>query len=421
MSETIRNINILLGSLVTKSNTQLRELQSLSEDLSCLKESVRNLNDSVAGLKNSMAGLNDSGAGLKNSVMSLNDSLRSLHEELTQHKEQSATTDASTQQMILHINRSLSSLGSISGNQLIELQSLSQEQSSLKDSVASLNDSVRSLREQLTEHEKQTATTDTAHFQTSFTQLHQSLTNNLTHQLETIGDRVDTLYDQRFTCGGTGGWRRAVYLDMTDPSTTCPSGWQLTGYSKQTCGRASHGTFVCDSVSFPVSGGEYNKVCGRIKAYQWGSPDGFYPSRQASTMDSGYIDGVSVTHGNPRQHIWTFAAGLSEDTSVCPQCACPCDTNSAVPAPAFVGEDYFCESGLHEPWAQRQYVLFANDPLWDGQNCPSSSTCCSLHNPPYFVKQLPSSAAANIEARICLDQQHTDEDIAVELVELYVQ
>jgi len=29
----------------------------------------------------------------------------------------------------------------------------------------------------------------------------------------------------------TGGWRRVVYLDMTDPSTTCPSGWQLTGYT----------------------------------------------------------------------------------------------------------------------------------------------------------------------------------------------
>ena len=26
------------------------------------------------------------------------------------------------------------------------------------------------------------------------------------------------------TCGGTAGWRRAVYLDMTDPNTNCPSG-----------------------------------------------------------------------------------------------------------------------------------------------------------------------------------------------------
>ena len=60
------------------------------------------------------------------------------------------------------------------------------------------------------------------------------------------------------TCGGTGGWRRAVYLDMTDPNTNCPSGWQLTGYSKRTCGRASTGRRSCDSVSFPVSGGPYS-------------------------------------------------------------------------------------------------------------------------------------------------------------------
>ena len=38
------------------------------------------------------------------------------------------------------------------------------------------------------------------------------------------------------TCGGTGGWRRAVYLDMTDLNTDCPSGWRETGYSKRTCG-----------------------------------------------------------------------------------------------------------------------------------------------------------------------------------------
>ena len=31
----------------------------------------------------------------------------------------------------------------------------------------------------------------------------------------------------RLKCGGTWGWRRAVYLDMTDPNTNCPSGWPM--------------------------------------------------------------------------------------------------------------------------------------------------------------------------------------------------
>ena len=69
-----------------------------------------------------------------------------------------------------------------------------------------------------------------------------------------------------YTCGGTGGWRCVVYLDITDPSTTCPSGWSMTGYSKRTCGSASTGYSICDSVSFSVKRGEHSKVCGRIKA-----------------------------------------------------------------------------------------------------------------------------------------------------------
>ena len=73
-------------------------------------------------------------------------------------------------------------------------------------------------------------------------------------------------------CGGTWGWRHAVYLDMTDPNTNCPSGWNITGYSKRTCGRANSSRLSCDSVFFPVSGEPYSQVCGRIRAYQWGLP-----------------------------------------------------------------------------------------------------------------------------------------------------
>ena len=54
--------------------------------------------------------------------------------------------------------------------------------------------------------------------------------------------------------GGTWGWRRAVYLDMTDPNTNCPSGWNMTGCSKRTCGRANSSRLSCDSVFFLVSG-----------------------------------------------------------------------------------------------------------------------------------------------------------------------
>ena len=255
-------------------------------------------------------------------------------------------------------------------------------------------------------------------------ELYQNLQNNLTHQLESIQSGVSTLLGPRYMCGGTGGWRRVVYLDMTDSSTTCPSGWQLTGYSKRTCGRVSNGSYTCDSATFPVSGGEYTRVCGRIKAYQWGGTLAFrnYHHGYRTTIDSAYVDGVSVTHGSPQQHILTFAAGKSEGNPTWGN-VCPCDASIDISVPPFVGEDYFCESGLNEAWdsSRHRRTFHSNDTLWDGEDCLPSSTCCSQHNPPYFIKQLPTPTTDDIEARVCLRHTSYYANIAVELVELYVQ
>ena len=145
-----------------------------------------------------------------------------------------------------------------------------------------------------------------------------------------------------YICGGTGGWRRVVHLDMTDPNAVCPSGWQNNGHSTRTCGRVSTGGLKCDSVSFPVPGGCYTKVCGRITAYQYVYPDGFqsYIEEKANTIDDAYVSGVSLTHGSPRQHIWTFACGVSQ-VHPTRQDVCPCDSDTNISVPPFVGADYF--------------------------------------------------------------------------------
>ncbi|CAI8023519.1 hypothetical protein GBAR_LOCUS13734 [Geodia barretti] len=228
-----------------------------------------------------------------------------------------------------------------------------------------------------------------------------------------------------YTCGGTGGWRRAVYLDMTDPNTNCPSGWQLTGYSKTTCGRVSTGYDTCDSVFFPVSGGPYSQVCGRIRAYQYGVPEAFYGYNNGglNTTDSAYVSGVAVMHGSPRQHIWTFASGAVENYTTPATFNCPCEIgNNVASIPPFVGEDYFCESGYVYPGYDNNtdwYRLHSNDTLWDGEDCHSTSTCCSFHNPPYFTKTLNQTTTDDLELRMCL--WNDNDNIAVELVELYVK
>ena len=189
------------------------------------------------------------------------------------------------------------------------------------------------------------------------------------------------------TCNGTPGWRRIAFFNMTDTSYNCPTGLNLTSYSKRTCGRSAA---TCTSTTFSTGGLSYSRVCGRIRGYQYGSTSAFgYFSQD---IDSYYVDGISLTHGGAGrcQHIWTFAVGLSENTTVFPFECCPCDTlNYDINMiPTFIGNDYFCESGQHSAWDGQYGVFHSSDVLWDGQNCTSNSTCCQFNDPPWFTKNL---------------------------------
>ena len=222
------------------------------------------------------------------------------------------------------------------------------------------------------------------------------------------------------TCNGTPGWRRVAFINMTDTSYNCPTGLNLTSYSKRTCGRSHTTQGGCSSTTFSVGGLPYSRVCGRIRGYQFGATSAFY--RYIRGVDSYYVDGVSLTHGDAgsRQHIWTFAAGLTEvDTHYFSE-ICPCGAHNFSHVPAFVGDDFFCESGFHSPW-RFQYILFPDDVLWDGQNCTSTSTCCQLNNPPWFTKNLTNATTDDIELRICTNSPPDRDDVPVELIELYVQ
>ena len=185
---------------------------------------------------------------------------------------------------------------------------------------------------------------------------------------------------------------------MTDTSYNCPTGLSLTSYSKRTCGR-SHITWGgYSSITFSVGDLPYSRVCGRIRGYQFGGTAAFYYYTRA--IDSYYVDGVSLTYGGAgsRQHIWTFAAGLTEVETRSPSETCPCDTLNYNLVPAFVGDDFFCESALHSAWNYPNSIIFyPDDVLWDGQNCTSTSTCCQLNNPPWFTKNLTNATTDDIE------------------------
>ena len=59
-------------------------------------------------------------------------------------------------------------------------------------------------------------------------------------------------------CGG-GQWRKVVFLNMTNTSHDCPSGLQLTSYSKRTCGQANSSWYSCSSTTFNVGDSQYRE------------------------------------------------------------------------------------------------------------------------------------------------------------------
>lgn len=225
-------------------------------------------------------------------------------------------------------------------------------------------------------------------------------------------------------CSDPTGWTQVAFINMTNSSYQCPSAFREISTPRRVCGRRSTSTGSCDGVSFSVNGVRYNKVCGRIIAYQIGTPAGFHEYFVTGTgLESFYLEGISITHGNPRQHVWSFAAtpGESYTTSSGDPSLCPC-SNSAVSysTPTFVGNDYFCETGTTLPCCPKG-MFFADDPLFDGQGCGAASSCCTYNTPPWFCKTLPESTTNDLEVRICSDMGTQADDVPFEILEMYIK
>ena len=232
---------------------------------------------------------------------------------------------------------------------------------------------------------------------------------------------VKVYCDMSRTCGNlTGGWMRVANIDMTNTSQQCPTGLTLISSPKRVCDVTSD---TCVSNVFTTQGIEYTHVCGRVIGYQNRVPLAFhYRSRG---FEGAYVYGVSLTHGqNPRKHIWTFA-GASDETTQSPTWKCPC-TNIAISpqssSPSYIGNDYFCDTALSNFGSVPQ-KLHTSKPLWDGEGCGSSNTCCSFpegsSTPPWFAKDLPSPTTDNVEMRLC--RPGADGSTPIEIVELYIQ
>ncbi len=219
--------------------------------------------------------------------------------------------------------------------------------------------------------------------------------------------------------------RRVGYLDMTDSKQNCPPNFrQISRSEKRICGRTTI-TGGCSSITFNTSNIPYTTICGRVKAYHYGSPSGFYTPRSSGggfNINSPYLEGVSITRGSPRKHVWSFANALAESIQRS-QHICPCinsNHNQQRYIPGFVGQDYFCDTGSHD--YPPVGVLYPDDPLWDGKGCESPSTCCTFNSPPWFCKELSTATTDDIELRLCADEDaYVNEDSPIEQIEIYVK
>ena len=220
--------------------------------------------------------------------------------------------------------------------------------------------------------------------------------------------------NMKLKCGGAeGGWMQVVDVDM-NRDDSCPGTWHKITTPRRLClGSVAAG---CSSAYFYMKGVSYEHICGQAKAYQKGNPNGFQANNPS--VDSPYVDGISITIGSPRKHVWTYAVGLSDDYDYSGSSNCPCATVPGPSPPAFVGNDYYCESG--DVGTQDQTLYYLTDPLWDGAGCTAGNGCCAQIGMPWFYRKLPVPVTDDFEVRFCKDELHSNEATAAESLEIFV-
>ena len=309
-----------------------------------------------------------------------------------------------------------------------QLNMLYQQQNASIDSVyQQLNISIDILYQQLNQQNQQLKQELSA--PTSCKDLYDA--HNVSSGYYWIGEiwsPVRVYCNMSLTCGNkTGGWMRVANIDMTNTSQNCPNGLNLTSSPKRVCDITSTG---CVSNDFDVYGAQYSQICGRVIGYQKSYLGAFYSRSRG--IDTDYVYGVSLTHGqSPRQHIWTFAGALDETTlGFSSRSKCPCVNPNLDPAPTlpdFIGNDYFCDTAFETVYysVPNYESIQVSDPLWDGEGCGPTSTCCHDQqrnvNPPWFVKTLSSPTSDDIEMRLCAPSGGGSYTTPIEIVELYVQ
>ena len=193
------------------------------------------------------------------------------------------------------------------------------------------------------------------------------------------------------------GWRRIAYLDINSShASSCPEGF-VSRNNPSACIRKNSSP-GCSSVIYHNHNlTTYSKIIGRVHANPYCTLGGFFKfgndRPQSPTLDQNYVDGVSITLGTPRQHIWTLTFSVNS-TQKCRRCFSD--------KPSFVSNHYSCVE-----------VLGVGCTLLGQRQCVGSGE--------FFFRDLPHAIKDDFEVRVCRDENRENEDISISLLEIYVQ
>ena len=397
--------------------------------LSFIENSLTNISDQLKGSSN----------GVSESITSVTSLLQltMLKEMIGSYKESSTNSSneeglALLKRIELILNTSTADLNNKLDTSTAELstrlstieQDIPSAISSLQSQVSALSSDLKKTHQLLEEHANTTGNCEEETSLTSCDAILNKWPNSPSgyYNLADVNGHTRHVYCHMETlCGKGGGWRRIASLNMTDPNEKCPT--QFRTYSQngvRACGRPVTNIYGCASIKFPSGDIRYSQVCGKVIGYQKGFPDGAYRKISDRTINSpAYIDGISLTYGNPRKHIWTFICG-STGSGIYNRC--PCGTTGTKFIPSFIGSNYYCESGYEGPYSPSFSVKYSYDPLWDGKGCGSSEpNCCQPTLIPWFYRSFGNSTTDYIEMRICCDEGTHDEDVPVGEYEIYVK
>ena len=138
--------------------------------------------------------------------------------------------------------------------------------------------------------------------------------------LQSVRNKINAIIDGYLAIPecGDGLWYRLAYLNMTNSTQWCPPAWrEYNSNGVRACGRPVTSTGSCPATVYSINL-QYNRVCGRVIGYQVTTPD---TVRANQNIDDIYLDGVSITHGSPRRHVWSYVGAWTEiqgGTNICP-------------------------------------------------------------------------------------------------------